>query len=162
MLAWAKYDGILKVSRLSVRLINQRTSTHHLALNLRAWQAALDLARQHGWMPMGAVAPEWLAGVHLAAGEFCREDHADLDAPPPAVSYLCDDRPRLVMLEDALNLADALERAFETCESTPIHPLGIVFRSDWEELPEETRPGVGVILALIALCRSGAFRVERF
>lgn len=147
---------------MSVRLTNQYNLTHSLALNLRAWQAVLDLAREYGWIPMGAVIPEWLAGVGWTGGDLLREDQADLDAPPPSISYLCDDCQRLVMLEDALNLGDALERAFLDHEPATLHPLGIVFRSDWEERPEEILPGLGVMLALIALCRSGSFWVERF
>lgn len=147
---------------MSVRLTNQHNLAHSLALNLRAWQAVLDLARAYGWTPMGAIVPEWLAGVGWIGSDMLREDQADLDAPPPSISYLCDDRQRLVMLEDALNLADALERAFLDREPATVHPRSLVFRSDWEEAPEEILPGLGVMLALIALCRSGSFWVERF
>src|SRR5947209_928703 len=95
--------------------------------NLMAWRMLLDLALRHGWRPAGALEPEG------GEEDACAPPPADLDAAghaipadsplaqavasllPPAddpvlCSYCCNSGVR-VAPEDALALAEALERA---------------------------------------------------
>jgi hypothetical protein len=135
---------------VSYRLRSQRDPALTLTLSSQAWQALLSLAETYGWNPMGTARPAWAdelgllpARVELERGGYT----ARMD--------------RLVLLEDALNLADALQRAFLAGQPLPEHPYAIVFRSEWEEGEEETRPGLGALQALTALCSQGAFWIER-
>ncbi len=64
------------------------------------------------------------------------------------------------MLEDALNLMDALEQAFMTYEPRLECTYRGIFRTEWDEWREKSRPGAGILLALADFCRSGSFWIE--
>jgi hypothetical protein len=137
-------------------LSGEHESLATIQLNTRTWYAVLDLAEQHGWNPMGTVQPEWLAGVADWLGSALPQP-VDLtpDGYTPEVS-------RMVLLEDALNLADALERAFLAYEPRGHNGFSLVERTEWDDwLGNGTRPAVGVILVLVDFLRAGAFRIER-
>jgi hypothetical protein len=64
-----------------------------------------------------------------------------------------------VMLEDALNLADALERAFIGYDPQP-EPAWSYDGAEWNGA-HHNHLGVGVILLLAEFCRGGEFWIER-
>lgn len=117
-----------------------------------AWYDILDLAEAYGWNPLGTVPDEWYShALDLHGDSFDEQDRW----------YTNSDGARLVLLEDALNLADALERAFLADE-----PPGSSYS------PENTppgradplsrlQPGIGAISAVLDFCRLGAFWIER-
>lgn len=142
---------------MSYRLCNEQNQTSTLTLNNRAWYQILSLAEQNGWNPMGTIQPEWLAGVAAYIGGI---QPPLVDTSPgsytPEVS-------RKVLLDDALNLADALERAFLYYEHQPISSSNAGFRTEWDDwFQNGSQPAVGVVVVMMEFCREGAFWVEKF
>ena len=130
------------------RLRNQKNPNQTLTLSRSAWLWLLECAEQSGWQPMGTVHQEHLYGLGSWLGEI------DGGTYTPATS-------RLVMLEDALNLMDALEQVFESYEPQPENVSAAAFRTEWDDLARgQTRPGIGSLVALADLCRAGPFLIE--
>jgi hypothetical protein len=114
------------------------------------WFDILDLAEDHGWNPMGAVLPgQWIEP------ELNFSSYGILS---PANGNGDKEETRLVVIEDALNLADALERAFLAYE--PVYLPATYFVFEPLDRDDHLPPGIGVILATIDFCRQGAFWIE--
>jgi len=135
-------------------LRSQRDPSRVLHLTLQAWYGILDLADLYGWSPFRAF---WVGNWQ------------DIDIPwqsydmEPTPTGLIEDPledGRLVILEDALNLADALEQAFYEYESQRVPASYYLFEPDDEYL--RNRPSIGAITAVIDFCRQGAFWVEPY
>jgi hypothetical protein len=123
-----------------------------LNLALSAWWGILELALDYDWHPLGAAVPGIIHGeVHM---ESYYPDHA-LEGWESAHNG----HSRLVLLEDALNLADALEQAFRQYEHVRLPASYFLFEPADSAL--RLRPGIGALLAVIDFCRSGAFWVQR-
>jgi hypothetical protein len=69
---------------------------------------------------------------------------------------------RLVLLDDALNLADALERAFLAYEPERVRSYIDLTLAGVFGPAKNGRPGIGVILEVERLCQSGAFWIEEY
>ncbi|HLE14243.1 MAG TPA: hypothetical protein VI776_05805 [Anaerolineales bacterium] len=135
------------------RLRNDRDPGRMVCVTNRTWFSVLELAENHGWRPYGGVQPEWL--WDSGSLPLFQESHDLL-----ASSYTYDGG-RLVMLEDALNLADALERAFLAYEPERVRSyleMGLIGTFDPAHVG---KPGIGVILEVADLCQSGAFWIDR-
>lgn len=141
---------------MSFRLSGEHETLPTLQLNTRTWYQVLDLAEEHGWNPMGTVQPEWLAGVADWLGSQLPDPvDASSDGYTPEVS-------RMVLLEDALNMADALERAFLAYEPRGRNGHSLAHRTEWDDwFGNGSHPAVGVIVVLVEFLRAGAFRIER-
>ena len=134
---------------MNFRLCNQKNPAQNLTLSYSAWMWLLDSAREAGWNPMGTIQRNQLVGLGLGDEN---EDSGDGSYAPS--------NSRLVMLEDALNLMDALERIAAAYEPMRISYRGI-FRTEWDDmLKGDARPGIGSLLALADLCRAGPFLIE--
>ena len=134
---------------MSFRLRNQRDPQQTLRLNILTWYGILEMAEAHGWNPMGAVLPEWSEpGLAWPAYDF--ED--------PEINYWDE---RLVLLEDALNLADALENAYQAYE--PIHLPSLRYYAVFNGNSELDRAyiGLGALERTIQFCQLGAFYIEK-
>ncbi len=133
---------------MALRLRNENDPQKSLILTLDAWFGLLDQAEQFGWNPMGTVLPGlWLSPVTDPYGYDIRVDGGDTSQ-------------RLVLFEDALNLADALEAAFLEYEPVPLPASFFYFDS-----PESTfnrAPGIGAFVELIDFCRTGSFWIEHY
>lgn len=137
------------------RLTNQNNPKKTLCVSTEAWTGLLALAEEHGWNPLGTGLPWWwddsernLDGQHL-----CELDNWNGD-------YTAGDGG-LVLLEDALNLADALEKAFIESEPEPARsPDG---SSPGSPAGPDGIPGLGIgtLTALVDFCREGPFWIER-
>jgi hypothetical protein len=129
------------------RLSCHKDPARSLTLSRAAWMWLLHSASQAGWNPMGTITQEMLYG--LSAGGM---DEAGGTYTPAG--------RRLVMLEDALNLMDALERVFVDYD----HPLSAyagIYTTEWDDLLKgNPRPGIGSLLAVAELCRAGSFLIE--
>jgi hypothetical protein len=135
---------------MTYRLRSQKNPSQTLTLSRSAWLWLLDCAEQSGWQPMGTVHQDMLVGLGSWLGEMEMEG----GTYTPGTS-------RLVMLEDALNLMDALEQVFETYEHAPESPSAAIFRTEWDDLLRgRPRPGIGSLVALADLCRAGPFLIE--
>lgn len=141
---------------MTIRLRNQNNPEQVLNLTHQAWYSLLDLAEAYGWRPVGSV--------HLPGDEFW-ELPETYDPAGMRYSYPGDDAdweedyPQ-VMLEDALTLADALERAFVDYE--PLHVPSSFFLFAPEDSHLEQRPSIGAIMETARFCRLGAFTLEPY
>ena len=138
---------------MAIRLRNEKDPQRLLNLAVSAWWGILELALDYNWNPMGAALP----------GQWHLEVHMDSYYPSGALDWWGsghDGQSRLVLLEDALNLADALEHAFRQYEPARLPASYFLFEPDDPAL--RWRPGIGALLAVIDFCRSGAFWVQRY
>ncbi len=134
---------------MSFRLRNLRNPSLTLTLSAQAWFGVLELAQAYEWIPMGTV----LAGVERTQAIPGEEDPWSWDYTP--------EETRLVLLEDALNLADALERAYNDQEPGEAWYSAGLFMQTLAAPPDEFQPAIGVIQQTLAFCRQGAFLIER-
>jgi hypothetical protein len=135
------------------RLINQKNPSKRLSLSTNAWYVSLESAENSGWNPMGAV-PE----IPAESESFFREDYwyiQELDTQ----AYIIGDGST-VLLEDALNLADALDRVFLTYEPKRVDWSLEYFNGFFYPAPK-LHPSIGTIKILANFCRYGAFRILR-
>lgn len=134
------------------RLINAQDSQHTVSVTHQAWYSLLDLAVAYGWNPVGAIPQLELNDAPPGYETALPEAHLDGSAYTAG---------QLVQLEDALNLADALEHAFKDYEPRRLPPLALLNLLPEAELrPYISRPSIGAILLLVDFCRRGAFRIE--
>ncbi len=135
------------------RLRNQKKPNSSLILTRSAWYRFLEMARQAGWNPMGTVHPDGMVGLSSVYDEIYSIGDHDNGTYTPADS-------RLVMLDDALNLGDALDRAFMTFEPQPVSAYASFYRTAGDRMQEWSRPGIGTLLELVNFCHSGSFLIE--
>ena len=136
---------------MAYHLCNEHNPDLSLAINGQTWDALLDLAEEHGWNPLGTMLPEWqIWAVGLG----------DSDAEGPCLGSYTPDRIRLVALEDALNLGEALERAFLAYEPQRVHSYSELALIGVAEPAGLQRPSIGAIAAAADFCRQGAFWIE--
>jgi len=138
------------------QLSNQNNPQHALRLNSGAWYDILDLALDYGWNPLGTVRdPYALSPVGGWSG-------FDIEALDFWSGSYTSEVGSLVLLDDALNLADALDQAFIERDPEPSTRYLPGYRNGYGESNNGLRAGIGVILALTEFCRNGAFWVERY
>ncbi len=137
---------------MGFRLRNQKDANRVLCLTRQTWFAVLDLAESYGWYPLGDMWP----------GDWGQQDFPSIGyGPDPLLADLDEDENysdrSLVVFEDALNLADVLERAFLEMEPQRV-PISFFLGVEYAGL--ENRPAIGVLTAVIEFCRLGSFWVE--
>jgi hypothetical protein len=131
---------------------NDKDPDNTIYLTREAWYGILDLAEEYGWNPMGAVLPGQYETFELSpAGTY-------LGSPLTLYWNGGSDDGRLVVIEDALNLADALEQAF--MEYEPLRVPASYFLFEPLEGSYPARPSIGALSAVIDICRTGAFWIE--
>ena len=160
---------------MPIRIRNQKNSYHTLGLSTPAWWEMLKLALKNGWQPLGSVVselssagrlqadflvqeqePDWLSGLFVA-----NRPEALLDTYLPAQpddGGAQADGSRLVLLEDALNFVDALDKAYQAYEPVRLPASYFLFEPDdprWSR-----RPSLGALAAAIEVCRQGSFSIE--
>jgi hypothetical protein len=141
---------------VAYRLRNEKEPDKTLTITRDTWYGILELAEEHGWNPFGTSFSEgWSDGDVALAGYF-------LGKPLNGDGYGHKNgnghNGRLVILEDALNLADALEQAFLRYEHTRV-PASFFY---FEPLDGaiDSRPSIGALLGVLDFCSEGAFWVE--
>lgn len=135
-------------------LRNQREPTRILNLTRTAWYGLLDLADLYGWNPLGVSTSNGWQDLDIPWDGY--DNEITLTGLPENPSG----NGRLVILEDALNLADALEQAFFEYEPLRVPASYYLFEPENEYL--RNRPSIGAISAVIEFCRLGAFWLETF
>ena len=136
---------------MAYHLCNDHNPDLSLTINGQTWDALLDLAEEHGWNPLGTMLPEWQAWV-VGLG--------DPDEEMLCLGSYTPDHIRLVALEDALNLGEALERAFLAYEPQRVHSYPELALIGVAEPAGLRRPSIGAIAAAADFCRQGAFWIE--
>ena len=143
----------VEVNGLGFRLVNQNSPSKTLHINRPTWFGILDMAVEHGWCPMGTAEPDWW----MKSGEDLSFLHGET-----CCGGYTDGSRGLVLLEDALNLADALENAIVDYEPEwlrfeewgGISYSGALFPS------RLGTPSLGALSCLMDFCRMGPFQIE--
>jgi hypothetical protein len=137
---------------LAIRLTSQQNLTRTLILTDATWHALLDLAEDYGWNPFGPVLPWQWDSLELDLTGYTPGD--------PNYGYPEEDGSgrRLVVLDDALNLADALEEAFLDYEPQRVPASFYLFAPD----EESAKVSVGALTETLAICQMGAFWIEEY
>jgi hypothetical protein len=139
---------------VSYRLVNQNNPSMRMSLSTNAWYISLESAENSGWNPMGAV-PEITDGSEtLSLDRYWYIQELDTQA------YISGDGST-VLLEDALNLADALERVFLTFEPEHVDWWYAEYYNVFFNPAPKLHPSIGTIKTLANFCRQGAFRILR-
>jgi hypothetical protein len=134
------------------QLRNDKYPDHSICLTQEAWYGILDLAEEYGWNPIGAVLPGQFENSELSPAGYY------LGTPLNLYWNGGSEDGRLVVIEDALNMADALERAF--MEYEPVRVPASYFLFEPLEQPFPLRPSIGALAAVIDICSNGAFWIE--
>jgi hypothetical protein len=129
-------------------LRNQRDPHINVILTHQAWLSVLDLAEAYGWKPFGTILPGHWPALEFSSGDYL----------PFAENYT--DSGELVALDDALNLADALEEAFLAYEPRRLRGTTLLYAI--EDPAVDLRPSIGAISAVFVLSRLGAFWIEPY
>jgi hypothetical protein len=139
---------------MSFRLSNQNYPDQALYMSTSAWFDIISLAEDHGWNPMGPVNDAWTVGL---VGEY---PELSLERPDLWNGSYSGNEGSLVVLDDALNLADALERAFH--ESDPHPSLEYIpgYENSGDQTDGSLHAGIGVIQIVKEFCYKGAFWIE--
>ena len=134
---------------MAFQLRNEVDPGETVIITQSTWYGLVDLAFDHGWNPVGAVMPEnWYdfpAGIYRYGVEETGNWYDEAQ------------NSGLVMIEDALNLGDALEKAFIAYE--PVYMPASYFLFNGEGV---SRPSIGALLAVCDLCHKGAFKIEEY
>jgi hypothetical protein len=138
--------------QVPLRLINQNDPHLTLCLTTDTWFALLDLADEHGWNPMGTVLPDPWSGFDPDPGDYYFDSQEDRNGDEGG--------SRLVLIEDALNLADALEEVFMARE--PVYVPASFFYFEQLDRTNHSQPSLGALQAAIDFCSLGAFWIEPY
>ena len=133
---------------MSYLLKNQNQTHITVKMNNQTWYGILEMAEDHDWNPLGTVVSEQFEMAGFYGGEAVFGDYWS-------------DEFSLVLLEDALNLADALEQAYLDYEPVRLPSLNPFLWNGEFEILSRPQPGIGVIQILIAFFQAGAFTIER-
>jgi hypothetical protein len=146
--------AVVKENAVSYYFTNQKRPSRTLALTHGAWTGALTLAESYGWRSFSPVYPgqglahsSWLAGSYLGVPLISPEDDVE-------------SARTLMLTEDALSLADAIERAYLAYEPVRLPVAYFLFADD--ALEARLVPGLGVMAELIDFCRMGAFWIDPY
>ncbi len=138
---------------MAFRLKNERIPDQVLIVTNETWFRLLDVAEEYGWNPMGTVWPGVWDELEVALAGY------SLDGPLHSNGHGPEGEGRLVLFEDALNLADALEQAFIDYEPRRVPASFFLFEPADPALT--MRPSIGAMASLVDFCRSGGFWIER-
>lgn len=137
---------------MPVRLTSQQDPSRELILTDVTWHALLDLAEEYGWNPFGPVLPWQWDALELDSTGYAPGD--------PMFGYPdeMDTGKRLVVLDDALNLADALERAFMDYEPQRVPISFYLFAPELGDI----LPSLGALSETLQISQKGAFWIEEY
>jgi hypothetical protein len=139
-------------------LRNQKDNLRTLNFISNTWFDLLELAGEYGWNQFGVFSSGYIQEL-----EVFQDDHLQSHYPYGVSSWFLIDgheTNRVVSLEEALSLADALERAFLDYEPRRVPASYYLFEPAGAEF--QSRPSIGAIAELVDFCRYGAFRIEQY
>jgi hypothetical protein len=135
------------------RLVNENNPDLSLSLTSDTWYEILDLAEVYGWNPMGTALPGRWGNFEAALAGYYPD-------PPRRLNGGHESEERLVLLEDALNLADALDEAF--LEYEPMRVPASFFLFEPRDGSFDLKVSIGALHAVADFCRYGSFWIERY
>ena len=134
---------------MTYRLRNQHDSQKSIRINDETWYSLLEMAEDYGWSPLGTVLPErfGLAGFFSGNPD---QWYGDYWSPGS----------RLVLIDDALNLGDALYEAYLDYEPIHAYTLYSYFGDNGLAILNRPQPSIGAITLVFEFCLMGAFYIE--
>ena len=136
------------------RLSNNDNPNVTFGVTSSTWYGILELAEENGWNPMGTLPPD-PDDTGLVLAGLGSSDAGCWDGE------YWGDEGGLVLFEDALNLADALELALLNYEPQYIPSLHYYTIFGENNRSNGTQPSLGAIQGIIDLCYLGIFRIEK-
>ena len=136
------------------RLINLDNPSLTFGLTSSTWYGILEMAEDNGWNPMGTMPPNPDEAVLMLTGLSSIGTHE-------WSGEYWGDEGGLVLFEDALNLADALEHALLNYEPQFIPSLHYYTIFGENNGYNRHQPGLGAIQGTIDLCYLGTFKIEK-
>ena len=135
---------------MSYRLVNQHDNQRTVTLNNQAWFGVLELAEDYGWRPLGTLIPD-------------RFDLAGFFSGDPSQWYgdYWSDGERLVLMDDALNMGDALEQAYLDYEPIRSESLHLFTAYSGIGILNRPQPGIGIVKIMANFCLNGAFFIDK-
>ena len=139
---------------VSFVLCIQNDQTISIGLNNRTWYGILQMAEENGWNPMGTVS------VHPAAViDTFPWDSLGLPDEQPGEYWA--DETRLVLFEDALNLADALDVALHQYLPQFLPSLSVYALQDSLLEGNGSQPSIGALQLVADFCTLGSFYIQK-
>jgi hypothetical protein len=135
---------------MSYQLTNQRDPEQTIRLSNQAWYGILELAEDYGWRPLGTILPQ----RYGTAGIF-------YDDPSQWYGDYWSVGERLVVIDDALNMGDALNKAYIDYEPIRQATLHAFSNDGGMGIINRPQPGIGIVKIMAEFCHSGAFFIER-
>jgi len=145
---------------VSYQLRNQNDPQNGVQFNTLTWFGVLELAQEYGWNPMGTVHPNGFELAGFEQIEFEEAMNYSVDPHEWPGDYW-GNMEKLVLIEDALNLADALEEAFLDYEPVRLPALHGYWPSNVYGDVKRSPPSIGAIKLLARFCQDGAFYIAR-
>lgn len=145
---------------MAVLLRNQRNPNLNLILTTETWLGILDLAAAYQWNALGTILPGSWHSLEYSLGDYLPGSSSAADGGPNGNHTDREENARLVILDDALNLSDALDRAFLDYEPRRLRASTLLYAI--EDPAVDRRPSIGAISETSVFCRSGAFWVEQY
>ena len=124
-----------------------------IRLNNQTWYSILELAEDYGWNPLGTVLPGVFELARLFSGD-----------PSEWYGDYWSSGERLVLLEDALNMGDALQEAYldyEPIRLPTLHAFSVSWNGGFEIL-NRPQPGIGIVQLMADFCKFGAYTIEKY
>ena len=135
---------------MAYRLINQRDPKSRIKVNNETWYGILELAEDYGWSPLGTVLPERFGLAGFFTGD-----------PDQWYGDYWSEGSRLVLIEDALNMGDALYEAYLDYEPIYAPTLPSYSGGNGIGILSRPQPSIGAVSLMIDLCQQGAFYIEK-
>ena len=145
---------------MAVMLRNQRNPNLNLILTTDTWLGILDLAAAYQWNALGTILPGSWHSLEYSLGDYLPGTPSAADGSPNGYHADREDNARLVMMDDALNLSDALDRAFLDYEPRRLRASTLLYAI--EDPAVDRRASIGAIAETRTFCSHGAFWVEQY
>lgn len=134
---------------MAYRLRNQHDSQKSIRINNETWYSLLEMAEDYGWSPLGTVLPDRFGLAGFFSGDP-DQWYGDYWSPGS----------RLVLIDDALNLGDALYEAYLDYEPLHAHRLYSYFGGNGLPILNRPQPSIGALMLVFEFCLMGAFFIE--
>lgn len=139
---------------MSFLLCNYNDQTRRIGLSSLTWYGILQMAEENGWNPMGTVSAHPAAITETLPWSFP-------GLPEEIPGEYWEIEARLVLFEDALNLADALDVALGQYQPQYLPCLSVFALQDNIFNGNESQPSIGALQLVSDFCQLGSFYIEK-
>lgn len=139
------------VSFLLCRYNNQ---TQRIGLSTQTWYGILQMAEENGWIPMGTVNDHEAEIIDPASLAY-------IELPELLPGEYWAEETRLVLIEDALNLADALDAALHQYRPHFLPCLAVYALQDSLLNSNGSQPSIGALQLVADFCAMGSFYIQK-